>query len=392
MKGIHIMASNYTIGAMNDPYFLAAYQSPNYYQFAASQTQQTPSFQAAQQTANAAAAPQQQETKEPEDNSSAKKWVCGAILAVGAAALCVAAYRKGGANLEGLDKMKDGFNNLWKGVSNWFKSTTKTVSDKILGNAEVFQVSEKNGQKVCQMPNKVNTLHCGDINESLRKLGASTELKQLVDTNGKLVSGSALRDYTFNCQGVDVVVKKGKIKQITEGGKNILDRIAKPVEQGDVAIKKEIEELIAKFAKGEELGRLRNIKYINTENGLTKLYSMGTVGETPKLISALTKDFAVDSSTVNAYRVNSKIDEFLKAWSEGKLDVSKLTSGKLETGLGTFVVKENGEIVELITKEGNHLKAGSIDFLDLQYKNKEIFENVSKQHALYTEKTYAIAV
>ena len=390
------MPSNYAIGAMNDPYFMAAYQSPNYYQLAATQAQQSPSFQAAPQAASTAVTVPQEEYVQEEDKGSRKKLVAGTILAVGAAVLCHKAYGMGAKNLEFLPRLADGFKNMWGAVKGWFSSTSKSVGEKLGLSSETLQVAEKNGKKVCQIPGQVNNIRGANAIEELEKIGASTDIKGLLNAEGKLASGSQLRAYSFDFNGINVSVNKGKITKMTQDGKDVLAKFMNPIEKADVAVKEEIGKMVSQFSKGENLDILRNIKYSNAEDGISRLYTMSNIGETPKLVAAVTKDLPIDSKYVNAFRLkasqnNPKVEEFLTAWSEGKLDISKLTGGKLKTEIGTFVVKENGEITELITKSGQHLKAGSVDFLDLQYKHKEIFANVPKRHALYTDRVYAMA-
>ena len=300
----------------------------------------------------------------------------------------------GAQNLDFLPRLGDGFKNMGKSIAGWFKSTGNAISEKLGSSSETFTVAEKNGKKVCQIPGQVNNLHGADLAHELEQIGETVEIRPLLNEGRTgFASGSKLRKFEFTHNGIDITVVDGKPKKMVQAGKDVLAQYTNPVQTADVAIKQEIEGILTKVKNGADLESLglRNMYYQNVENGVKRFYSLENLGVNPELRCVYTRDFAIDSKAVKAKRNIKEIDEFLTNWVEGKLDISKLTSGKLKTDIGTFVVKGNGEIVELITEGGQHLKPGSVDFDALKYANKEIFENVPKQHASYTDRVYAMA-
>ena len=297
----YLMSANSAL--MNDPYFLAAYKSPNYYQLAAAQTQQG---QTADQTINttAATAPQQQVTQpQTAEKSSHKGLAAGLILTAGATALCFAAHGKGNKKLDLIPRIGDGLKNMWKSV-------TKTVGEKLGNTAETFQVVEKNGKKVCQIPGRTNRLYGENLVEDLGKIGQTAEVRPLMNKSGTaFAEGSNLLRYTFNDKGLEITVVKGKLKRITKDGKNVTAQYTNSVKTEDINLLKQIEEKIAKYNKGENIADLKGIRYMHTENGVSSLYSITKAGDEPKLISVVTKDFAIDSPAVNLYKSNNPAAE-----------------------------------------------------------------------------------
>ena len=297
----YLMSSNSAL--MNDPYFLAAYKSPNYYQLAAAQTQQGQT--AGQTTTTVATAPQQQVTQpQTAEKSSHKGLAAGLILAAGATALCIAAHGKGNKKLDLIPRIGDGFKNMWKSV-------TKTVGEFFGKSSDTFKVFEKNGEKVCNIPGKTNRLYGKNLTtEELKKIGETAEVRALMNESGKaFAEGSQLYYYTFEHKGLEITVTNGKLSKIMNGSENVLAKYKNSSEAADIAIKTEIDELISKFSKGENLELLKNIKYKNVQNNVTRYYTLGTIGDEAKLTGIVTKDFAIDSPAVNLYKSNNPAAE-----------------------------------------------------------------------------------
>lgn len=297
----YLMSANSAL--MNDPYFLAAYKSPNYYQLAAAQTQQG---QTAGQTTTAATAASPQQVTQPQtaEKSSHKGLAAGLILAAGATALCIAAHGKGNKKLDLIPRIGDGLKNMWKSV-------TKTVGEFFGKSSDTFKVFEKNGEKVCNIPGKTNRLYGKNLTtEELKKIGETAEVRPLMNKSGTaLAEGSNLLRYTFNDKGLEITVVKGKLKRITKDGKNVTAQYTNSVKTEDINLLKQIEEKIAKYNKGENIADLKGIRYMHTENGVSRFYSITKAGDEPKLISVVTKDFAIDSPAVNLYKSNNPAAE-----------------------------------------------------------------------------------
>ena len=146
--------SGYQLGL--DPAFLAAYQAPNYYQmqnvaprdntYVASTNPEVATnvtFTGNQNT------PANNTTK---SSSSTASLIVGAVLTLGAAALCRKAYIKGNPTKGFLGRIGDGFKNFWN-------SGTKAFSR--LSKPERFSQATVDGKQVFTVPNRRNIMREG---------------------------------------------------------------------------------------------------------------------------------------------------------------------------------------------------------------------------------------
>ena len=380
-------------GYASDPYFMAAYSSPNtqYYQMMqqmyAAQSQQA----AATNTATSATTPAFQGTaaiatdaapKEEKSSSNAGWWILGAAATIAAGAYC---YKRGDG--KGFQKIIDGAKKIF--------SSSKDKVQEVLKNNKTPKEFTVNDQKLCTVPNRTNYMRKGDVAGELTKIGVSSAapaLTRVVDGKTVLGEGVKLRDYTFTDAGNVFRVKKGKVVSYTNSaGENVLARYTHPVESTDVTYQKKIKDLIAKFNSGENLDKVSNIQFSHSANGTSRLFSMGKITETPQLQCAASNQFNIGSKAVTAYRAkNESVDKALKAFSDGKKDGLAIAQAEyVSPSLGTFKI-QNGDVTG-ITVGGRFYPKGSEDFISMEYHNKEAFKNVLEHKDEFTNIIYKVA-
>lgn len=377
-------------GYASDPYFMAAYSSPNtqYYQMmqqmSASQPQQTASTSNAastttptfQGTAGTDAAPKE------EKSSNAGWWILGAAATIAAGAYC---YKKGDG--KGFQKIIDGCKKIF--------SHGKDKAQEVLKNSRTAEEFTVNDKKLCTIPKRTNFIRTNNATAELANLDVSADAPALTRVvGGKTVLGEGvkLRDYTFTHNGNTFRVRKGKVVSYTNSaGENVLARFRAPVESTDVAYQKEIKEMIAKFNRGENLGDLSNIRFSHRANGTSRLFSMDSIAETPQLQCAASNLFHIDSVPVTAYRArNEGVDKALTALTEGKKDGLAIAQAEyVSPSLGTFKI-QNGDVTG-ITVGGRFYPQRSNVFASLEYRNKEAFKNVLKHQDEFTNIIYRVA-
>lgn len=368
-----------------DPCFQTAYYTPSLQQYQMMQQMYAPqpvdTTSASNNVAfkgNTSTPPVSQEEK----SSNAGWWILGAAATIAAGAYC---YKKGDG--KGLEKIVDGFKKIF--------SSSKDKVQKVVKNSKTAKEFTVNDKNLCTIPNRTNFIRKGTATEELAKLGVSADapaLTRIVDGKTVLGEGVKLRDYTFTHNGNTFRVRKGNVVSYTNSaGENVLARFKAPVESTDVAYQKEIKEMIAKFNRGENLDALGNIRFSHSANGTSRLFSMGSVAETPQLQCAASNQFHIGSKAVTTYRYkNESVDKALKAFSDGKKDGLAIAQAEyVSPSLGTFKI-QNGEVAG-ITVDGRFYPKGSEDFISMEYHNKEAFKNVLEHKDEFTNIIYRVS-
>lgn len=367
------MTNSMAIGSYGfDPYFMQAYQTPNYYagnymaqNNVPAATTALPSANTTTSTTTATATNNQQNVnfkgKEKEKSNSTAWAILGTVAVIGAACLCKKAYNKGVGDTV-LAKVKDGFSKMWSGAKT---SVTNLIKDQVT-------VTKNGDDIICNLPNKTNFLRGDNIADDIAKLGGSAEIPALSD------AGSKLRRYTFDADGFTFEVVKGKITKCTSGADDYLK-----IFQEDANMKSKVEKMVKEFAQGKNLDQLRNIKYSNNANGISRLYEVANSTETAKLIGGATHKFNAASDAVKAYRSeHANFDQLLKNVTEGKLDGLKIATADYGTSIGTFKIV-NGDVSGIQIGNTFYPK-GSDKFKALKFDNENLFKEVLEKQKDYT--------
>lgn len=361
--------SGYQIGL--DPAFMAAYQSPNYYQ-----NQYVAPVDNTYVAQNVTPQPTLVENKtntstqaEKKSGVSTAEVIIGTVLTLGAAALCKKAYVKGNPNKGFFKRIGDGFNKFWESGS---EKLTQYIKP------ERFSHTTVNGQNVYTIPNRRNIIRTNGAQNHLAEIGVSADAPQIHNA-GKLAKGIKIRsgECTLAESGNSIVYKfkNGKLTSIKYNGEDIM----KSTDPNKLNIKKQVEEKVKRHMKGEDLDNLNNLAYSHSENGTSRLFRCANGTENPQLTAGVSRNFSSNSDAIQAYAAdNPKVKDVLKAIDEGKTDGLKIASAEyIEPSLGTFHIKD-GKITGIT--QGNTFYDTTTDrFKNLYSNNKEAFDNVLKQ-------------
>lgn len=376
------MANPYAIDSIGyNPYFMAAYTSPNanYMLAPTASTPQTASTAAVTTTqpqtpAIVAAKP------EEEKSGSKAKLILGTVAVAGAALLCRKAFKAGSGNGI-IEKITSGFKSFFE--------KGKSVKDKIL-KSEKFSVTKAGNETVCTIPGQKNIIKTGDIAAQAERLGIQTNTALLADKEAKILS------YTIKDGGNIISVRGNKIVGYKNAAGESLDikKLTAPVEAGDIAYSKTINEIITKASQKDPatLTKLENIFYTHSANGTTQRFVANAADNSKNgLRGVITNRFEIGSDTVKQYRLHNKqVDDALNGFIEGKVNNLKIAEAQYNVaGLGNFKI-ENGQISG-ITVGDKYFAKGSKEFDALLYDNKTSFENVLKNQDKYTNIVYQMA-
>ena len=353
-------------GADPYSYYAQAYQYTPYLQSAYGvQTVQPQYAQPVQVQASA-------ETEKEKKHSKAAL-ILGTVAVVGAALLCKKAYNVGtGENFWA--KTGDGFKVLW--------NSAKSKVGKFI-HPEKFTILENNGKNVCIIPGEKNVIKgtAEEITAKAAELGISAEApaltKTLSDGTVALNDGISIKDFIIhhNRYG-NIEVVDGKIdKWLTEAGNST--RWAKNADAQSF-----INDLIGKIQKGHNLDGLTNIKFTHTAEDAVRTFEQAASGKESVIKEIATKFHLLDSETVKAARLrNEAIDKAIQAFGkEGKEGLNVFRALYDGGEAGKFVI-ENGKIIQVTTKDGKLLKAGTKAFDAHNLDYRDIFDKALKAEA-----------
>lgn len=380
--------STMNYGALyNDPYFQAAFNSPNINaqqsimnQGAAAQSTAaatTQSTLAPQATPSFKGASEQISEGKEKKKSNAWKWILGTIAVAGLAYGGYKCYNKGAG--EGLAKIWDGAKQYLNGASNAVKGVANG------GKADdVFTIAKNGDDVLCTVPGRTNVLKGSDLTkEAIEKLGGSFDDIALADKATEILKYEAkLSD------GSVITVMGDKVRSVVNpsGAKVGLDKLS---EAGNAEINN-----IIKSVKNKDAGVLSGLQNVigkRTDGGVTrKFVAQATDAAKNGVRSASTKNFLVDSTAVKAYRqqypqLSEAIDEFGK-------DVTskfKIHTAEKVTDIGTFRIAGD-KITGIQTATGFH-SINSDDYKALLFDNKEIFDSVLSDPKKFTNIIYRAA-
>jgi len=352
-----------------DPYFMAAYQSYN------------PNFQGASQSTGTTQTTQQQglttseptfraKKKEEKSSGSAAKLIVGGALAIGTGVMLYKAHKKGGEK-----GIVEGFKQMWKGITG---KGGQTASAK----PKTFSYQEINGAQTVTIPNRTNIIRENQLGK-LNSVGSDKAIVEIIDTTtNKLSKGVRLNKGTYCDDNLKLVFKDGKVVkyEVKTDDKwvDMLSKYKNPIEADDITNQKRINEVLAKFQKGEDIDKFTDIRYTHTENGVTKVFTKANKDANAELKYAFANRFNIADDAVEAYRLdNNNADKALKALAEGKDDGWKIAKADYVSPThGTFHI-ENGKITGL-TIDGTKYSVDSDKYKSLYKNNKEAFDNVLK--------------
>ena len=150
------------------------------------------------------------------------KYVVGAAITLGAAALCRKAYVKGGGqgwfSKDILSKTKNGFVEMFNEIKGKFPRLT-----------ERFTIDAD--KKTCQIPGQINKLKGANMADDIARLGGSADIPNLADDGVEILEAT----YQINSRSV-VTFKDGKIFSFKNSkGKVVPVSEMTPSEQDKVA-------------------------------------------------------------------------------------------------------------------------------------------------------------
>lgn len=387
VTGLNTM--NYA-GLYNDPYFQAAFNSPNVNTqqsimnqntMAQSRTnttapqvttsiQTSPSFKGASEEIS--------KSEEKEKKSSVWKWVLGAAAVAGLAYGGYKCYTKGTG--EGLAKILDGAKQYLGGATKAVKKVTNGGKNA----DDVFTIAKNGDEILCTVPGRTNVLRGADLTDDvIKKLGGSTDSISLADKATEILKYEAkLSD------GSVVTVMGDKVRSIVSpsGAKVGLDKLT---EAGNSEVNQIIRAVRDK--DNNVISGLQNVIGRRTDGGVTRKFVAQAADATKNGVrSASTKNFFVDSTAVKAYRqqypqLSEAIDEFGK-------DVTskfKIHTAEKVTDIGTFRIAGD-KITGIQTATGFH-SVDSDDYKALLFDNKDIFDGVLSDPKKFTNIVYQAA-
>ena len=382
------MAGAQAIG-YNDPYFLQAYNSPNYLQMQQMQQAQAQQVQQSNNTNPFASQNSVMQNITPKATEEPKKKNNTAALCIlGTAAIAGTAWMVTRMVTRGKKTGAEGiFNQLKAG----FKSLGKNA------NEQIFSFTEKNGHKFCTIPGKENVIKSSTTAaDDLAKLGfengvdfkASELITTLDDGATKLADGIKIKKGSFNVGGNIVTFEGDKVvSYVDKRGKDIMSRYLEPekvAKFADVnkADKKFIDELIAGLKDGKKLDDISGLEIEHLYDDVTRTFIRQNSVDEFIFQQAKTNRFALDSKTVDAYRVDHpEIHELLTKFEKGKCNIGQILKAEYDGGkVGTILI-ENGNVSGVRISTGEILKPDSDDFKSLLYHNRELFDNIMKNES-----------
>ena len=355
------MSNDMAINGYYDPYFLQAYQYYNPY------LQNAATVQASQNTT--LTVPVGQTAKPEEKKKSKAGWILGTVALVGAAMLFRKGYKAGSG---------EGFAKVWDGIkkisTNSYNGVKNKVSEYI--HPEKFTIVEKGGKKVCTIPGELNVLKGADLAKNAEKLGISTEapaiFKTLEGGTQVLAEGVNIKELTINHKTYGKIkVVDGKIAEWTSKNGNPTSWSSNDKAVGVV------ETLIKNIREGKGLdNQVENIVFTHKGSDAVRTFTKANKDAEAKLVEISTKYHLLDSDIVNARRLrDSGLDKALTDLNSGKNDGLKALKMEFNDAEAGKFIKENGKIVEVITKDGTILKPGTTAYDSYQYKFQEAFKN-----------------
>ena len=258
--GIDSIGSSYAY----DPYFMYAYNSPSF------MANQTPAASPAAQTNTQTEQSNYVTTPYNTESSSNAGLIAGGLLIAGGAATLIYASKRG--NGKGI---KEGFKNIWKGITG--------KADDILKPTRAmkeFNFVAKDGSKVYVKDGKITGVA---IRGKSTVLKTSDEIKQYLEKHNiaiphyldgtRLRNGVKLTRYTIKHNDNKFVVENGKIiEAITPDGKKIAkDKLDDFMEK--LKDKKTLEDRIASIERGtnKHIDQLEDVRYTYEKDGLIYL-------------------------------------------------------------------------------------------------------------------------
>ena len=372
--GIDSIGSSYAY----DPYFMYAYNSPSF------MANQTPAASPAAQTNTQTEQSNYVTTPYNTESSSNAGLIAGGLLIAGGAATLIYASKRG--NGKGI---KEGFKNIWKGITG--------KADDILKPTRAmkeFNFVAKDGSKVYVKDGKITGVA---IKGESTVLKTSDEIKQYLEKHNIAIphyqDGTRLRDgikltrYTIKHNDNKFVVENGKIiEAIKPDGKKIAkDKLNDFIEK--LKGKKTLEDRIASIEEGtnKHIDKLEGVRYTYEKDGL--VYSGWMDKGTERLtIPGKLNNKATEAEWKAWLNKNSEVDTQVKTLIEkGRVDGVSVKNFSYKDNKGnTLFVNEKGEITAIHLKKkpkngAQTLKSGSTEYDSWLYDNKEVKETVKKE-------------
>ena len=310
------------------------------------------------------------ESSDKEKKHSKAGLILGAVAVVGAALLCKKAYNVGtGENFWA--KTGDGFKVLWNSL--------KSKAGKVF-NPEKFTILQNGEKAVCTIPGETNVIKgsAEEIAAAAEKLGISAEApeltKTLSDGTKVLNDGVSIKDFVINHK------KYGKI-HVVDG--NIAEWTTKAGNSTAFAKNTDaqsfIRDLISKIQKGQNLEGLTDIRFTHTADNAVRTFEQAASGEISVIKEIATKFHLLDSETVKAARLkNSAIDKAIAAFGKDGREGLTAFRVRFDGGDAGQIIKENGKITQIITKDGRTLNAGTKAFDAYSFDIKDIIDKALK--------------
>lgn len=311
------------------------------------------------------------ESSDKEKKHSKAGLILGAVAVVGAALLCKKAYNVGtGENF--WSKTGDGFKVMWNSL--------KGKAGKLF-HPEKFTILENNGKTVCTIPGETNIIKgsAEEIAAAAEKLGISTEApkaltKTLEDGTVTLADGVSIKDFVIKH---DIY---GKIKVVDGNIAEWTTLKGNPtVYSKNTDAQSFIHDLIGKIQKGQNLKGLTDIRFTQTAEDAVKTFTQAESGGTSVIKEIATKLHLLDSETVKAARLkNSAIDKAIAAFGKDGREGLTAFRVRFDGGDAGQIIKENGKIIQIITKDGRTLNAGTKAFDAYSFDIKDFIDKALK--------------
>lgn len=372
--GIDSIGSSYAY----DPYFMYAYNSPSF------MANQTPAASPAAQTNTQTEQSNYVTTPYNTESSSNAGLIAGGLLIAGGAATLIYASKRG--NGKGI---KEGFKNIWKGITG--------KADDILKPTRAmkeFNFVAKDGSKVYVKDGKITGVA---IKGESTVLSTKKEINQYMKQNPevkipsyfaskqKLNRGVTLTEYAITKDGNKYFVNaEGKVYKVMSNGK----------EMQKIDVPKEVQGKInnIKANRSQSLETITDVKYTYENGGVT--YSCvydkdkGTVIPEAITISGKLNNKATEQQWKAWLNKNSEVDTQVKTLIEkGRVDGVSVGAFRYKDSNGNVLfVNEKGEIAAIRLNKKPENGAQTLKpnteaeaYNAWLYDNKEVKEAVEKE-------------
>ena len=269
------------------------------------------------------------------------------------------------------------------------------------GEAGIITFTEKNGKKVCNIPNRINRIHGENAATAMENIGckAGTNVPNVLKGD-KLAEGIGLRRVRFELDGntfVYDIANNRFVSYRNSSGENLLSKITNPIEQNDIAYKQTVEEFIKGIKDGSKLNdsAVKWYRYTHNSDGVLRCFTHNAGTNTDRFSGAISHNFNIADDVVCAQRLNDKVlDAALKSFSEGKVDkAGRIVSAEYPVKLGgkqyRFIIENNDKIIGLKDNAGRLVDQTTYDAL--HYQNQDVFSKIFENKNKFEKLVFAAA-